>query len=288
MISMTGYAFAEKKISNQTVSVEIKSLNSRFLDLSVSLPPSLSMLEFDVRNEIAKKIYRGKVDVTIRTSDIPENFSVRVNTELAASYAKAFLKIGRMLGSESAIPISLIVNQEGVLQIEKETAAFFSRETILEILNEALSKLCAFRKTEGENIFRDIMKNVETLETCAIFFSNWKEALEKKLKENLQTKFFELLKTSIDEKILASETANFLVKYTINEEVVRLESHLQGLKKEMQNEKGCGKKIDFFCQEINREINTIASKNQLPELDKKIIEAKTALENIREQTRNIE
>lgn len=288
MISMTGYAFVEKKIASQTISVELKSVNARFLDISISLPQFLQALEFEVRNEIAKKIARGKVDVTIRLVDENENFLVRVNHSLAKSYAISFLELAKMLGNKNEVPLSLLANAEGVLQVEKNTDPFSFWENIREVLDEAIFKFSEFRKAEGKNLFCDIQKNLEILETCAKFFSDWKSELEKKLKENFSTKFFEVLKTNIDEKLLASEMALLLVKYTINEEVVRLQSHLQGLKNEIKKEHAIGKKIDFFCQEINREINTIASKNQLRELDEKIIEAKTALENIREQARNVE
>ena len=141
-------------------------------------------------------------------------------------------------------------------------------------------------KREGENLKADLKQKLAKLEECAVFFEQWQPKMEEIFKQQILSRFNELLGEQVDQNRIMTEVAAMLVKYTINEEIVRLKSHISAMKKEME-QPFPGKKLDFICQEMNREINTIGSKNQFAEVGAMVIEAKDSLENIREQSKNI-
>ena len=153
--------------------------------------------------------------------------------------------------------------------------------------NASLEKHLADAKREGDNMKKDLEEKLSKLEECAAFFKQWQPKMENAFKEQITTKFKELLEDKVDENRIMTETAAMLVKYTINEEIVRLHSHIAAMKDELKNNATPGKKLDFICQEMNREINTIGSKNQFSEVGAMVIQAKDALENIREQSKNV-
>lgn len=289
MFSMTGYGYSEKNYEKSFISVEIKSVNSRFLDLSINLPPFLNSLESHYRNLISKNIYRGKVDVFIRIKEFQSDCEIYADTNMAKSYYNAIKKISDDLGFASeTIPLSLIIQQVGVLNSNKSYDAENYKELIDPLFNEALTMFINERKREGENLKLDLLSKLENLQKCADFFQDFVPKMESLFKEQLYAKFKELVQDQIDENRIATELAVMLVKYTISEEVVRLQSHLKALRNEIEFNEAPGKKIDFLCQEINREINTTGSKNQFAELGEVVIQAKDSLENIREQAKNVE
>ena len=286
---MTGYGFKEAVVSDTQISVEIKSVNSRFLDLSINLPSFLNPLEKRVRESIAKKIVRGKVDVTIRVKDMSSNASVHADSQAAFAYYEAFRQISDSLNLKNQeIPLSLIISQEGVLTVTHEYDAENYWEKIKGIFNEVLNQFSEDRKREGENLKKDLLEKLDVLDMCADFFKKWQPQMEQKFKEQITERFNELLGDSVDQNRILTEVAAMLVKYTINEEIIRLHSHLAALRKEFLENPIPGKRIDFICQEANREINTIGSKNQFTEVGAMVINAKDALENIREQSKNVE
>lgn len=290
MTSMTGYAFEEKNYENAIVSVEIKSVNSRFLDLSINLPSYLNGLESFFRQKITEKVVRGKVDVFIRVKETETDTEILVDTKLAKAYADAYMKIIKEINLNSysvdAINRSIFM-QPGVIITNKTFDSEKYKNLILPIFESALNKFCQDRLREGENLFNDLHEKLLKLEKCANFFKEFQPKMESAFKELIITKFNELLGNNVDENRVMTETAAMIVKYTINEEIVRLQSHIKAMKEEMKNN-APGKKIDFICQEMNREINTIGSKNQFVEVGAMVIEAKDALENIREQAKNVE
>lgn len=289
MKSMTGYAYEEINIEDYSVSVEIKSYNSRFLDLSVNLPSFLSRLENGFREMCCECMLRGKVDVYIKIRENVSGVSVKVDTKAVLEYANALRKIAEALYKPSVdIPLAYIASQEGVLISEHEYDIEAYREKIQPVLQKALEVFVADREREGANLKKDIFSQIEKLEKSQQLFTEWMPKMETAFRESLQQKFHDMLGDAVDEQRVMQETAALLIKYTINEEVVRLASHIQALKNELENNPAPGRKIDFICQELNREINTIGSKNQFTEVGAEVINAKNALENIREQTRNIE
>lgn len=289
MTSMTGYAYEEISLESAVVSVEIKSVNSRFLDLSINLPPFLNQIESYFRNKITEKILRGKVDVFIRVKELESDTEVIPDTVAAKSYQDAISKVATACGYDaSSIPLSLIISQPGVLNVNKNYDIEKYKSMIEPAFNTALSKFVADREREGQNMKNDLEAKLQKLEECAAFFKDWQPKMENYFKDLISTKFNELLGENADQNRIMTETASMLVKYTINEEIVRLHSHIASMKNELEHNPTPGKKLDFICQEMNREINTIGSKNQFAELGAMVICAKDALENIREQSKNVE
>lgn len=292
MNSMTGYGYQELVAEGIFLSVEIKSYNSRYLDLTVNLPASLSRLEGFLREQVSAAVVRGKVDVYVRLREEEPATKVLVNREAVRSYAAAMEEIARIMGvphgggQEQLLP--LIVQQEGVLVAHREMDLEAYRGRLEPVFNAAMEQFLADRHREGQNLLVDLREKLALLEGAASFFTQWQPQMEVAFKENLQRRFQEFLGEGYDQQRVLTEVAALLVKYTINEEIVRLKSHLAALKRELAENPTPGRKIDFICQEINREINTIGSKNQFTEVGAMVITAKDALENIREQARNVE
>lgn len=287
MISMTGYGYSEINYENAVISVEIKSVNSRFLDLSVNLPPYLNAIESFFRNLIIKNISRGKVDVFIRVKELESDAQIVADTKIAQSYSEAIKQVAKAIGyDENNIPLSLILSQTGVLNTNKNYDVQDYQKKIEPVFQNALEIFLSDAKREGENLKADLKQKLSKLEECADFFEQWQPKMEEIFKQQIVSRFYELLGEQVDQNRIMTEVAAMLVKYTINEEIVRLKSHIKAMKQEMENPFP-GKKLDFICQEMNREINTIGSKNQFAEVGAMVICAKDSLENIREQSKNI-
>lgn len=290
MTSMTGYAYEEKNYESAVISVEIKSVNSRFLDLTVNLPPYLNPLESYFRGKITEKVFRGKVDVYIRVKELESNPDITVDEGAVKAYSEAVKKVIKASGFEtdSKSALDFILSQPGVIVSNHSYDMEKYKALIEPVFDSVLEKFNADREREGENMKRDLQEKLEKLLKCARFFTEWQPKMEEMFKEQITTKFRELLEDKADENRIMTETAAMLVKYTINEEIVRLKSHIEAMRSELANNPTPGKKLDFICQEMNREINTIGSKNQFAEVGAMVITAKDSLENIREQSKNVE
>ena len=288
MTSMTGYAYEEKSTEEAVVSVEIKSVNSRFLDLAINLPPYLNPLESYFRAKITEKVLRGKVDVYIRVRENESDSEVIPDTNAAVAYMNAIKKIAEATGFADEVSLGLIISQPGVLNVNRKYDVEKYKTMIEPVFEAALNRFMDDRKREGENMKADLEKKLEKLSECAKFFTEWQPKMEQYFKEQITTKFRELLEDKADENRIMTETAAMLVKYTINEEIVRLNSHIAAMRDELAKNPAPGKRLDFICQEMNREINTIGSKNQFAEVGAMVITAKDSLENIREQSKNVE
>ncbi|MCR4741510.1 MAG: YicC family protein [Treponema sp.] len=291
MTSMTGYAYEEVSDENAVISVEIKSVNSRFLDLSINLPPYLNQLEAYFRNKISEKVLRGKVDVFIRVKELQSDAEITVDENLVKTYMSAYQKVAKAAGLKEldlSVVSAALLNQAGILNSNKTYDVEKYKALIDPVFDAAFDRFYQDRLREGQNMKKDLVEKLSKLEDCAKFFKEYQPKMEDAFKEQITSKFKELLGEQVDENRIMTETAAMLVKYTINEEIVRLCSHIEAMKNELQNNPAPGKKLDFICQEMNREINTIGSKNQFPEVGAMVITAKDSLENIREQSKNVE
>ena len=289
MTSMTGYAYEEKNFTDAIVSVEIKSVNSRFLDLTINLPPYLNQLESYFRAKITEAVVRGKVDVYIRVKELESNPDITVDQGAVKAYAEAVKKVSAAAGIDnSQSALSFILSQPGVIVSNRSYDMDKYKALIEPVFDSVLQTFNADREREGENMKRDLQEKLEKLSKCAQFFTEWQPKMEAIFKEQITSKFRELLADKADENRIMTETAAMLVKYTINEEIVRLNSHISAMRDELENNPRPGKRLDFICQEMNREINTIGSKNQFAEVGAMVITAKDSLENIREQSKNVE
>jgi len=288
MKSMTGYAYSELSKENITVAVEIKGYNSRFLDLSIHLPVWLSPLEMRVREYLASRFARGKVELSVRIREEDSPASVLVNKNIAMEYKAAIGELAKALNIKEKVSLSMILRLEGVLEIETEKDAEKYWAHIEPVLATAADRFEVERVREGEHTAQDILSYVAALENSVLTISSHVPELEASIKENLRTRFAEFLGDRYDENRVLAETAVLLMKYSISEELARLSSHLKEFRFEVERNPGPGKKLDFLSQEINREVNTIGSKSPVLEVSRAVVEMKSALEDIREQLRNVE
>jgi uncharacterized protein (TIGR00255 family) len=288
MRSMTAYAYREKAAERVTLSVEIKGYNSRFLDIYANLPPRLSALEPRLREYIASRNKRGKIEVSLRVKEQDAKISVTVNAGAARAYRDAILSLAAGLGIDEKPPLSLILGMEGTLELEQDRDDERLWKEIEPVLKEAADAFEAERVREGKHTGEDILRHLGQIEAMLRSVAAHAPELENLIKENLRARFSELLGNQIDENRILAETAVLLVKYTISEEITRLGVHLSEFRAETARNPAPGKKLDFLCQEINREINTIGSKSSILEISRAVVEMKDALENIREQLRNVE
>jgi uncharacterized protein (TIGR00255 family) len=285
---MTGYACREKAGEALSLSVEIRGYNSRYLEIYVNTPPWLSSLEPEIRRLVAPFCGRGKVEVQIRLREHNAPVNVSVNIEAAKAYGNAIRALASCLGSDEKPPLSAVLGMEGVLEIERNRDDGRYWQAIEPVLREAAEAFNAERVREGKHTEADILKSLGRIESSLADINARVPSVESSLKENIKAHFAELLGDQIDENRILAETAVLLMKYTISEELSRLSSHLAEFRAETARNPRPGKKLDFLCQEINREVNTVGSKTAILEVSRAVVEMKEALENIREQLRNVE
>ena len=288
MKSMTSYAYLDGIVNGADISCELKSYNSRFLDLNINIPSTMTQLEPFLRKYFSKRIIRGKVDFYLRLKKVHNDQPILPNLALAQAYHKSISDIASALGMENQITLDLILRQEGVLQIDKNFDEEIWQTALNPLLDELAEKFNACRIEEGKALSADIRKMLAVLSNSVTEIERHAAKMEELFSAMLKKKFSELMEREPDHQRVMQEVAALLVKYTINEEIIRAKAHIAALEKEITENETPGRRIDFLCQEINREINTIGSKNQLTEIGQAVISAKDALENIREQAHNIE
>jgi uncharacterized protein (TIGR00255 family) len=292
MISMTGFAYREWAGEDISLAIEIKGYNSRFLELQINLPPWLACMEPKVRALMGSVCGRGKVEVWIRVKEINAPLNVTVNTNAARGYMNALSSLAADLGIDPQLSVSTLISMEGVLDVEKKRDEGRYWDVIEPVLKEAAGIFQEERIREGKHTEEDILNSINNIESALQTVSSHIPTIENSIKENIKTRFRELAGDGasglIDENRILAETAVLLMKYTISEEIARLSSHLAEFRAETAKNERPGKKLDFLCQEINREINTIGSKSAILEVSRAVVEMKESLENVREQLRNVE
>jgi uncharacterized protein (TIGR00255 family) len=296
---MTGFAWREWAGEDVSLAVEIKGYNNRFLEMQVSLPPWLSFMEPKVRELIGTACGRGKVEAVIRVREINAPVNVSVNRNAARAYMDALSSLAGDLGIDAPLSLKLLTGMEGVLEVEKKRDGERYWGMIEPVLKEALSVFQAERIREGKHTEEDILNSIGIIESALQTVMSHVADIENSIKENIISRFKEIAGEgvaignsvtcgNIDENRILTETAILLMKYTVSEEISRLSSHLAEFRAETARNDRPGKKLDFLCQEINREINTIGSKSAILEVSRAVVEMKESLENIREQLRNVE
>lgn len=285
---MTGYGHGEYRCPEYLIDVEIKSYNNRFLDISHSINPLLSSYEEYIDKEIKKVCRRGHVDVSVRLKTLKSFLSISVDENLVREYKNAFETIEKITASSS--PTSFDYAQlDGVLSSDSTTDSSLYSIGLTSALEAALFSLMEAKKREGEATKKDLEKLISKFDNSLSIILSKREKMEEYFKSVLLEKYDALLgeKGSDDPRFL-SEVAALLVKYSINEECSRLRTHIDRFNSLINTEDAVGKEIDFLCQEMNREINTTSSKSQMVEINLEVVKMKDALEDIREQVRNVE
>ncbi|MCE5255434.1 MAG: YicC family protein [Spirochaetaceae bacterium] len=285
--SMTGFAQKEFESEKMAGSIQLKSYNNRYLDVSITLPPQLSVLEAAIRQFLSERLVRGKVEFSIHLRKFEFPISVKPDTEAAKTVYAALSLIGRECGIEQKPTLELVASMEGVLRSEKEMDTEALWPALQPLVQEIFEEYEAVRSREGEATERNIFGELARLESGLEKVKANLPVIESTIKSQLKARFDEMLVNGYDEQRFLQEVAVQLMHFGINEEVSRLAAHLDAFRA-MSRERSPAKKLDFLCQEMNREVNTIGSKNMLVEVAHTVVEMKDALENIREQLRNVE
>lgn len=288
MKSMTGYGHSIYKSSDYILEVEIKSYNNRYLDISHTINPLLSSYETYVDDEIKKTVSRGHLDVSLKLKTLSMPSELVLDENLLTQYKNSIERISTLTGA--ALPdAGFYTTLEGVISNTRTVDQDFYKEGVESATREALAMLDENKKREGEGTKKDLEKLGAKFKASLEIILNKKDEMEEYFKKILLEKYEELLgEKGKDDPRFLSEVAALLVKYSINEECSRLKVHLSEYDKLLESDESVGKKLDFLCQEMNREINTTASKSQMVEINLEVVKMKDALEDIREQARNIE
>ena len=290
--SMTSFGRAQSEEGKDSCfSVEMKSVNHRYLDINIRMPRIMLALEEKIRNIISKKLNRGKVDVFINYKNYGNNTGKpNLNMKLASEYYECLRQISTELNVIDDISATKIARLPDVITLEEPEENLDSiLKEISPLIESALELMDEMRKKEGEKLKEDILSKVEMIELYVQEIEKVSDNIPKNYKKKLEERLSELLSgVDIDESRIALEVAILSDKAAVDEELTRLRSHLCQIKSTLDLEEPIGRKMDFIIQEINREANTIASKSTDINMTNKVIEVKNTIEKIREQVQNIE
>ena len=289
--SMTGFGRCEKVTEEYKLSVEMKAVNHRSLDMSIKMPKKFNYFEAGIRNLLKNDIQRGKVDVFINYEDYTENkMSLKYNASLAAEYMEYFKKMEEQFGIANDIKVSALARMPEVLTMEEVPDDEDSMWKLLsEVVTEAAGNFVDSRVREGEHLKNDLLGKLDYMLEQVAFIEERSPKIVAEYRTKLEEKVHELLESaSIDEGRIATEVTIFADKICVDEETVRLRSHIDHTRKELLAGGSVGRKLDFIAQEMNREANTILSKANDLEISEHAIILKTEIEKVREQIQNIE
>lgn len=288
--SMTGYGKAFLSKDLREYQMEIKSLNHRYLDISIRMPRVLSYLEEDIKKEISKKVKRGKIDVYINfENNSTEGKEIKINTEIAKMYIKELRNLAQEENLQDNIEVTEISKFPDVLSVKSTQEDETIKQEVIELTKIATDKLVEMRRNEGNKMAEDLLIRIKAINEKVKQISTLSTGLIEEYVVKLEGRIKEILKNhEIDENRLAQEVVIYADKCSIEEEVTRLNSHILQFEQFLNSEEAIGKKLDFMVQEMNRETNTIGSKANNLQITNGVIDIKTELENIREQIQNIE
>ena len=289
--SMTGFGRAEAQDEQHKFTVEIKSVNHRYLDFNIKMPKKLSFFDSAIRTLLKEYMLRGKVDVFISYEDFTQSHMVlQYNQELAGQYMTYFKQMSETFGIPNTITAADLGRFQDVLTMEETDT---DEKELWSLLEEVIRKACeqfvATRKTEGENLRSDLVDKLDQMFEKVGLVEERSPQILQEYRKKLEDKVKELLgDTQLEEGRIASEVIIYADKICTDEETVRLKSHIQHMKEVLAQGEGIGRKLDFIAQEMNREANTILSKANDLETSNLAIDLKTEIEKVREQIQNIE
>lgn len=289
--SMTGFGRYEITEGSRKFTVEIKSVNHRYLDISIKMPKKLNFFEASIRNLLKEYIQRGKVDVFITYEDYSENnVCIKYNKDIAREYLDYLNQMAEEFSLDNDVRVSSLSRYPEVFVMEEQA---IDEEQLWKLLEKAIrgaaEGFVEARIREGENLTNDLIGKLDGMLRHVAFIEEHSPQIIADYKARLMEKIQELLEdTKIDESRLATEVTIFADKVCVDEELVRLRSHVEATKEALLSGESIGRKLDFIAQEMNREANTILSKANDLEISNRGIELKTDIEKIREQIQNIE
>lgn len=288
LVSMTGYG--QGSISNEkyTITVEMRSVNSRYLEIKFKLPSMWGELEERMRELISSKISRGRVDVSVFVSYAQTDAKLNIDWQLLESVKEAHEKLSNTVGLAEPLSFTDLLAVEGVLTLEKPQEDLEEIWKDLSVaLTEALDQLYNMRRAEGERLAEDITQRIEYIKKKTLELESLAPLIVKELYDRIKERVAEM-DVALQEERLLQEVALIAEKMNVTEELVRLKSHCDGFLQIMQENNSVGRKLDFLLQEMNREINTTGSKSSNLTISRNVVEIKSELEKIREQIQNIE
>ena len=289
--SMTGFGRCEIAKGERKITVEMKSVNHRYLDVSIKMPKKLNFFEAAIRSELKNYIQRGKVDVFIAYEDLTEsNVCVKYNKELAAEYMRYLTQMAEEFDLDNDIRVSTLSRYPEVFSMEEQTV---DEEELWLLLSEAIrgaaEGFVETRVKEGENLKNDLVEKLDGMLTHVDYITERSPQIVTEYRQKLGERVKELIEdVKVDESRLLMEVTIFADKVCVDEELVRLRSHIETTRENLIKGGSIGRKLDFIAQEMNREANTILSKANDLEISNRAIELKTEIEKVREQIQNIE
>ena len=289
--SMTGFGRFESVTDTCKISVEIKAVNHRYLDLGIKMPKKFNFFESAIRGLLKDYIQRGKVDVFVTYEDYTEEkVSLKYNSSLAAEYMDNFKKMAEQFGIDNDVKVSMLARCPEVLSMEQVPEDEDQMWALLsEALKHAAENFVETRVREGEHLKNDLISKLDNMLSLVDFIETRSPKVLEEYRKKLEDKVKDMLQsTTIDESRILTEVTIFADKICVDEETVRLRSHIEGMKKELFKGGSVGRKLDFIAQEMNRESNTILSKSNDMEISDQAIILKTEIEKVREQIQNIE
>ena len=290
--SMTGFGHGEvSNDKNQKVTVEMKSVNHRYCDISLKLPKKLAMFEANIRNIMKEYASRGKIDIYVSYEDLSETaVSLHYNQAMAEEYMQVFKKMQEDFNIETKITAEALAKYPEVVTIEEVQQDEEVWWELLEAaLRQAAEKFVETRTIEGANLKRDLLGKLDLMAADVTFIEERSPQIIAEYRSKLEEKVKEFLEDStIEENRIAAEVTLYADKIAVDEEIVRLQSHISSMTDVLESDESIGRKLDFMAQEMNREANTILSKSSDVDLADHAIELKTNVEKVREQIQNIE
>lgn len=289
--SMTGFGRCEFSDEARKISVEMKSVNHRYLETAIKMPKKLNIFEARIRETLKKYIQRGKVDIYITYEDYTENkILLKYNNEIAEEYMNIFDKMSRQFDMRNDISLAQLSRFPEVITMDEKGS---DEEEVWNFIRKAIEGACeqfvAARIAEGENLKADFNEKLDRMSELVSYIAERSPQIMNDYRSKLMAKVQELLgDTTIDESRLATEVVLYADKICVDEETVRLKSHIDSARNCLNEAGGIGRKLDFIAQEMNREANTILSKADELEISNKAIDLKTEIEKLREQIQNIE
>tara|TARA_B100000886_G_scaffold338813_1_gene302535 strand:+ start:1493 stop:2344 length:852 start_codon:yes stop_codon:yes gene_type:complete len=282
---MTGYGKAETNAKNKKFTVEIKSLNSKQIDMNVRVPGSYRDKELNIRKLLSTALSRGKIDCSLFVEYTGTEKIANINAEVVKKYYRDLQNIADELDNSDEL-MSTVMRMPEVMKVEKEEIDPQEWKTIESLIQQAASALTQFRENEGQSLAKDFKIRIENIHSLLLSIEKKEQQRITNIKERFVEKLSEL-KSNFDESRLEQELIYYLEKLDITEEIVRLFNHLNYFLETMNSDISEGKKLGFICQEIGREVNTIGSKSNNAKMQQQVVQMKDELEKIKEQILNV-
>ena len=289
---MTGFGLAEVHNEKLHLTIQVKSVNGRFLESRFRLPRDYQALEIEMKKILNEFFSRGTVDVHVSRTlgETASNSEVRVNTGLAQSWIKAYQALGKTLGLTADVSLPMVIHVPGVMQVEEGgTVEEVEKAVVLKSFREACKACLEEREREGRSVAKTLHALLDELGEFVLFVQKHRKELNDKFKKKLTDRLKDLdAEVNVDENRMAQEVLFAIERSDVEEEVERALAHIKSYKKQLTIKDAAGKKLEFYTQELHREVNTMGSKSNDLGLTENVIQAKAVVERLREQVQNVE